>query len=211
MKKMTRTRIIAALALLFGALPANATTSLFVTPNGLRVAPKTYNGTLYGPTGPAAPNWHVTQWVSPASDLPVFSALTNGAWRTFNWAAQIIWGSTGGPPNQIKMSSIVSGFGSPGPGGGQLIPCNTEFDVFYEPNTPVYPGYPTGIVSTPLISSLSSLIYNVTLRNISISSSAPACSTQQVLQFASIILNNTTTSQVLYYQIVLAGTITTPS
>jgi len=179
----------------------------FVAPgpsqNSLWLAPATYNGSLLGPVGLVNDQgtWHIAQWGIPAS-LPTIPTAFDSykSWQLVNGHASVVRYDT---PTSKRVELGQSGF---------AVPCSTEFDLFLEPNSLVYAGYPQGIPSqaqTPMLSQITSLVLSLSA-GIDEESTVTRCANTAGVDYAyynaSIILYNATSLQTLYYQIILRDT-----
>ena len=176
-------RIILLLAVLLTS-PAMSQV-IFDSPNGLWVAPSTYNGTLYGASNSAA-DWHVTQWNTPANDLPKF---LNNRVQNANQRAVV-------HPNFHEIAQT-----------GVRVNCGLEFGAYVGTNkSNVYPAHTTaGTESVPL-SQMAELKHSFSLYpKFNYIHNTNRCALNIGGHLTAVVFKNTSTNHVFFYQLRLSN------
>lgn len=187
--------------------------------NLLYIQPRTYNTSLLGAIGIGAnqpqPKWHIDQWNIP-SQLPVAATPTpsttdGNSWMTANAHARVI--KYDEPCNNCSFANYQRSKRIELGQNGAALPCGVEFDNFLEPNdAQLHVNYPAGFLRysiTPPISELSSLVCHFTASNI-YEAVTTRCINQGKVDYGflvlGVVLNNTSSNQTLFYQVILRDT-----
>lgn len=189
-KPLLTLTILGIVALLFGCKEISR------QPNGaLYFAPSGYTGGFYGSMGDYSvqPTWHIAQWGIP-EDLPSSgqAAPPGQGWYTANDHAQVLYDAAAGDTYELAQNGSVSGG----------LECGVEFDLFLEPNTDTYLGYPEGMVNSRPLDQLENLGFSLGL-DITYEVLVPKCGLNYSAYVAAFIFTTQAApQQTLFYQLI---------
>lgn len=180
---------IGILAMLSNQLAAE---QLFDSPRGFWVSPKTYNGTLIGPTSADA-NWHFTQWNSPSPMKGFVTDCLGEQCRSVSSNQRGVF--TGGSWDIAQH--------------GQNLTCGKEFAAFAQANSTAsanYPGYPSGRRDvSPALADLEFLHHTIAIQPIYQAVIHNDCALTQGGDISAIVFKNTVNNHTFFYQIKLTA------
>lgn len=194
-------RVLAASFVLLAGAAGVQAEPLVTPPDGfwIRSAELGASG-LYGPTRPSD-SWHVTQWQTPAADLPAFAPEPCSATACFassNDAITVSVTEQGNAPLRYVLEQT-----------GERLACETgqrqprEFDLLVASNThTVYPDQPTAFHSSPMLADMVELRHRIVVTPLEVHV-WQACAFNHGQLLTAVILRNDVAkpAQILFYQL----------